>query len=85
MSFSKILSRFDKRDTGRLFVKSNLESLSWIAINLAVLKRVRKVPVVKEKLNKSARCSETSFLSVFKTLLGILYGPVDFLISRRRE
>ena len=26
MSFSKILSRFDKRDTGRLFVKSNLES-----------------------------------------------------------
>ena len=36
----------------------------------------------KKRLNKSASCSEILFLSVFKTLLGILYGPVDLLISR---
>ena len=44
--------------------------------------RVGKVPVVKEMLYKSASCSEMSFLRIFKTLLGILYGPVDLLISR---
>ena len=45
-------------------------------------KRVEKVPVVRERPNKSASCSEMSFLRMFKTLLGILYGPVDLLISR---
>ena len=43
------------------------------------------MPVVKERLNKSASCSEMSFLSIFKTLLGILYGPVDLLISREER
>ena len=43
------------------------------------------MPVVKEKLNKSASCSEILFLSIFKTLLGILYGPVDLLISREER
>ena len=56
-----------------------------MGITLPVLKRVGKVPVVKEKSHKSARCSEMSFLSIFKTLLGILYGPVDFLISMMRD
>ena len=37
--------------------------------------------VVRERLNKSISCSEMSFLSTCKTLLGILYGPVDLLIS----
>ena len=32
MSFLKIISRSDKGDTGRLFVKSNLESFLWIWI-----------------------------------------------------
>ena len=40
------------------------------------------MPVVKGKLNKSASCSEMSFLTIFKTLLGILYGPIDLEISR---
>ena len=62
-------------------MKSNSESFLCIGITLPVLKRVGKVPVVKEKLNKSARYSEMSFLSIFKTFLGILYGSVDFLIS----
>ena len=66
-------------------MKFDLESFLWIGITLAVFKRVRKVPVVKEKLNKSASCSELSFLSIFKTLLGILYGPVDLLISREEK
>ena len=75
MSFSKLLSRFDKRDIGR-FVKFDLESFLWIGITLAIFKRVGKVPVVKERLHKSASCSEMSFLSIFKTLLGTLHGPV---------
>ena len=43
------------------------------------------MPVVKERLNKSARCSETSFLNMFETLVGIMYGPVDLLISREER
>ena len=66
-------------------MKFDLESFLWIGITLAVFKRVRKVPVVKERLNKSASCSEISFLSIFKTLLGILYGPVDLLILREER
>ena len=40
------------------------------------------MPVVKGRLNKSASCSEMSFLTIFKTLLGILYGQIDLEISR---
>ena len=47
-------------------------------------KRVGKVPVVKETLKESASCSEKSFLSIFKTLLEIRYGPEDLLISREK-
>ena len=39
------------------------------------------MPVVNERLNKSASWSEISFLSSFNTLVGILYGPVALLIS----
>ena len=46
---------------------------------------VGKVYVVKERLNKSASCLEISFLSIFKALLGIMYGPVDLLISREKR
>ena len=53
-----------------------------MAITSAVFKRVGKVPVVKENLSKSASCSKMSFLSKFKTLLGIMSGPLDLLISR---
>ena len=42
-------------------MKSNLESFSWIGITLAVFTRVVKVPVVKEKLNKSANRSKMEF------------------------
>ena len=63
-------------------MKFDLEFFLWTGITLAVFKRVGKVPVVKERLNKSASSSEISFFSIFKTLLGILYGPVDLLISR---
>ena len=50
-------------------------------MTLAVFKRVRKAPDVKERLNKLASCSELSFLSILTTLLGILYDrPVDLLI-----
>ena len=66
-------------------MKFDLESFLWIGITLAVFKRVGKVPVVKERLNKSASCSEISFLSIFKTLLGILYGPADLLTSREER
>ena len=50
-------------------MKFNFESFLWIGISLAVIKRVEKAPVVKERLNKSACCSEMSFLSIFKTYL----------------
>ena len=76
-------------------MKFDLKSFLWIGTTLAVFKRVGKVPVVKEMLNKSASCSEISFLSIIKTLLGIiktllmpiyiLYGPVDLLISRQER
>ena len=54
MSFSKTLSRFDKRDIGRQFVKFDLEFFLWIGITLAVFKRFGKVPVVKERLSQKA-------------------------------
>ena len=66
-------------------MKFDLESFLWIGITLLVFKRVGKVPIVKERLNKSASCPEMSFLSIFKTLLGLLYGPVDLLISREER
>ena len=50
-------------------------------MTLAVFDRVRKLPVITERLNKSASWSEISFLSSFNTLIGILYGPVALLIS----
>ena len=66
-------------------MKFDLVSFLWIGVTLAVFKGVGKVPVVKERLSKSASCSEMSFLSIFKTLLGILYGPVNLLISREER
>ena len=67
-------------------MRFDLESFLWTEITLAVFKRVGKVPVLKERLNKSASCLEILlFLSIFKTLLGILYGPVDLLISREER
>ena len=66
-------------------MKSNLESFLWFSITLAVVERAGKVLIVKERLNKSASCSKISFLSKFKTLLGILYGSVDLLISREER
>ena len=48
---------------------------------LAVCNRVGKLPVVNERLNKTASWLEISFLSSFNTLVGILYGPVALLIS----
>ena len=56
-----------------------------MGITSAVFKRVGKVPPVKEKLSKSASCSKVSFLGTFKTLLGILSGPLDLLISREER
>ena len=47
----------------------------------AVLNRVGKLPIVNERLDKLASCSQISFLSSFNTLAGILYGPVALLMS----
>ena len=63
-------------------MKLDLESFLRIGITLADFKRIGKELVLKEKLNKSASYSEMSFLSIFKTLLGILYGPVNLFIFR---
>ena len=41
------------------------------------------MPIAKERLNEMANCSEISFLSNFKILFGILYGPLEMLISRK--
>ena len=41
--------------------------------------------VVKERLKKSASCSEISFLSIFKTLLGILVWSSRFIDIKRGE
>ena len=56
-----------------------------MGITSAIFKRVGKVPVIKERLSKSASCSKASFLSTFKILLWILYGPLDLLISREER
>ena len=66
-------------------MKFDLESFLWIGVTLEFFKRVGKVLVAKERLNKSASCSEISFLIIFKTLLGLLFGPVDLLISREER
>ena len=50
-------------------------------MNLGVFNRVGKLPVVNQRLNKSANWSEISFLNRFNTLVEILYGPVALLIS----
>ena len=50
-------------------------------MTLAVFNRVGKLPVVKERLNKSASWSEISFLSSFNTLVRTLYGPDALLVS----
>ena len=50
-------------------------------MTLAVFNKVGKLPVVKERLNKSANWSEISFSSSFNTLVEILYGPVALLVS----
>ena len=50
-------------------------------MTLAVFNRVGKLTVANERLKKSARWSEISFLSGFNTLVGILYGTVALLIS----
>ena len=42
---------------------------------------VGKLPVVNERLNKSASWSEITFQSKFNTLVGLPYGPVVLLIS----
>ena len=47
-------------------------------MTLAVFNRAGKLPVVKERVNKSA---SWSFLSSFNTLIRILYGPVALLVS----
>ena len=54
-------------------------------MTLAVFKRVGKLPVVNERLNKLESWSEISFLSSFNTLVGIIYGPVALLISRDKR
>ena len=58
-------------------MKFDLEPFLCIGITLTVLKRVVKMPIVKERLNKSASCSEMLFLSRSITLLWILYDPAD--------
>ena len=66
-------------------MKFDLEPFLCIGITLAVLKIVGKMPVVKERLNKSASCLEMLFLSRYITVLWILYGPADWLISREER
>ena len=44
-------------------------------MTLSVFKRVRKLPVTNEKLNKLASFSEISFWSSFNNLVEILHGP----------
>lgn len=44
-------------------------------MTLSVFKRVRKLPVANEKLNKLASFSEISFWSSFNNLVEILHGP----------
>ena len=53
----------------------------WLGMTLVVFNTVGKLPVVNERLNKSASFSEISFLSSFNTLVGMLYGPAALLIS----
>ena len=62
-------------------MQPNLDSFLWIGMTLAVFNIVAKLPVVNERLNKSASWSEMPFLSNFNTLVGILYGSVVLLIS----
>ena len=54
-------------------------------MTLLLFKRVGKLPFANERLNKSASCSEISFLNGFNTLVGILYEPVAFLMSREER
>ena len=66
-----------------MIVWSNFESFLWIEMILTVSKRIGKLPLINKRLNKLASCSEISFLNSFYTLVGILYGPVALLISRK--
>ena len=62
-------------------MQSNFDSSLRIGMTSAVINRFGKLLVVNEILNELASWSEISFLSSFKYLVGILYGPVALLIS----
>ena len=51
-------------------------------MTLAIFKESGKTPVLKDKLNISARCSDISFWVSLSFLNGILLGPVDLLLFR---
>ena len=56
-------------------MQSNFGSFLWIGMTCKQFEN-GKLPVVNQRLSKSASWLEKSFLSSFNTLVGIPYGPL---------
>ena len=58
---------------------SSLESFLWIGITFAAFSLSGNIPVANEILKVIERCSDISSLSSLRVLVGMLFGPADFL------
>ena len=84
ISFSKILSKFDKIDMGQQIETISFESFLWKGITSAIFKESRKTPVLKDKLNICTTYWDISFWVSLSISGGILLGPVDLLLFREK-
>ena len=56
-----------------------MESFLWIGIIFANFSFSRNIPVANDILKMIERCSDISSVSSFRILVGMLFGPADFL------
>ena len=75
----------ESRDMGRYFDGSDLESLLWIGITLAVFHWSGNKPWEKNSWKRRLRGLASSAAHSLRTLVGISSGPVAFPGSRLRS
>ena len=58
---------------------SSLESFLWIGITFTTFSFLENIPVANDILKMIERVADTSSLSSLRILVGMLFGPADFL------
>ena len=56
-----------------------MESFLWIGITFATFSFLGNIPVANDVLKMIERCSDISPVSSLRILVGMLFGPADFL------